>query len=78
MNEVTGVAIQGSTASNQFVSSFKVEFSPSGKTFYPVQENGVDKVCCILLGEGIPIYLAANTYTCILCGVQQLHGNVSD
>ena len=51
MNEVTGVAIQGSTASNQFVSSFKVEFSPSGKTFYPVQENGVDKVCCILLGE---------------------------
>lgn len=44
INEVTGVAIQGSSASGHSVTSFKVQFSPSGANYYTVQENSVDKV----------------------------------
>lgn len=42
--EVTGVVTQGSENSDSYVTSYKVQYSNNLKSFYTIQENGVDKV----------------------------------
>ena len=42
--EVTGVKTQGNADTDDFVSSYTVQFSTTGMHFYPVKEAGVDKV----------------------------------
>lgn len=44
ITEVTGVVTQGSQGSNHFVTSYKVQYSNNGQSFYTVKENGVEKV----------------------------------
>ena len=43
--KVTHLATQGRNANNQWVKSYKVEYSTDGSSFMSYQEKGADKVC---------------------------------
>ena len=42
---ITQLATQGRNGNNQWVTSYKVEYSNNGVSFYCYQEHGADKVC---------------------------------
>ena len=42
---ITHLATQGRNGYNQWVTSYKVEYSNRGASFYCYQEHGTDKVC---------------------------------
>ena len=42
---ITHLATQGRNAHNQWVTSYKVEYSDDGTSFHCYQETGTDKVC---------------------------------
>jgi len=51
--KITHLATQGRNAYNQWVTSYKVEYSNNGVSFHCYQEHGIDKVCEL-------------TYTCLV------------